>query len=50
MDDQAGPLCAVQALYQPQGGFLESEVAIKTHVNMAQKLGAEVRTDAAVKG
>mmetsp|Transcript_28300 Transcript_28300/g.79874 ORF Transcript_28300/g.79874 Transcript_28300/m.79874 type:complete len:209 (-) Transcript_28300:692-1318(-) len=37
-----------KALYQPQGGYLESELAIKTHVSMAEKLGADVMVESPI--
>ncbi len=36
--------CPVQALYQPQGGILNSEEGIRAHVQAAQKHGAVLHT------
>ena len=39
----------MQALYQPQGGLLASELCIQAHVAIAKQHGAEVHTQEAVR-
>lgn len=42
-DDRTG--CCLQAVYQPQGGILASELCIAAHIQAAQSHGAEFHSD-----
>ena len=41
---------SLRGIYQPGGGYLRSEVAIQAHVAAARALGAEIVTEAPVRG
>ena len=40
---------SMRAVYQPDGGYVRSEVAIRAYADAARKLGAEIVTDARVR-
>ena len=42
-------LCCLQALYQPQGGILASELCIAAHLQAAQSYGADFHSGEKVK-
>ena len=41
---------SMQAVYQPDGGYVRSEVAIRAYADAARDLGAEIVSDARVRG